>query len=186
MKQARYLLPTLIFLPVATHAMSLQETVGNFTVFLINVIVPFLLGLGFLFFAINVIRYFVAGSANDDGREKAKNLAVYSVLGFVVILVFWGVVNMLSQSIGLTGNTPTSDYVGSEGTTGTTPGANQNPIGNIAQPAPAPTSNPPVAPGQNTGNQPINILPPQYGGPASNVQPDPAPASPGQNNVNLQ
>lgn len=199
MKQARYLLPAIIFLPAVTHAMSLQEAVGNFTVFLINIIVPFLLGLGFLFFAINVIRYFVAGSGNDEGREKAKSLAIYSVLGFVVILVFWGIVNMLTQSIGLTGNVPTSDYPGnSNAAETTTTGAEQNPIDNVTQPAPSPASLP--SDGGNiacitsiNGNRSIIITSPaactasggtiESGG---NTKPSPPSMSPGENNINFQ
>ena len=67
---------------------------------------------GFLFLIINVIRYFVIGGNNDEGKEKAKNLALYSVLAFTVIIVFWGFINLIASSIGLDGkDAPPSDYV---------------------------------------------------------------------------
>lgn len=197
MKQARYLLLLTIFFPTFSHAMSLQETIGNFTIFLINTVVPFLLGIGFLFFAINVIRYFVAGSGNEEGRKKAKNLAIYSVLGFVVILVFWGIVNMLTQSIGLTGNMPTSDYIGEYGANGNASSTNQNPIGNVAQPNPTetPTNQVNIACVTITpeGNKSIIITSPaactasggtaESGGSSGNSKPSTPTMSPGQNDI---
>lgn len=77
-----------------------------------NILIPFLLGLAFLFVVINAIRFFVFEGATDDGQKKAKALAVYGVAAFVVIIIFWGVVNLLSSSLGLVvKNAPTTDYV---------------------------------------------------------------------------
>lgn len=90
----------------------LQLFFTNILKFINSTLIPFILGIGFLFLAINVVRYFIIGAGNDDSREKAKSLALYSVFAFVLIIVFWGIVNMLSQSIGLEGQTaPTPDYV---------------------------------------------------------------------------
>lgn len=126
MKKLPFLLLTGMLLPAVTYAMSLQEFTTGITKFINSSVIPFILGIGFLFFAINVVRYFVAGSNNEQGREKAKSLAIYSVLGFVTILVFWGVINMLVQSIGLGGQTaPTPDYIdgSSQGSLNTNGGA---------------------------------------------------------------
>ena len=56
-------------------------------------------------------RWIVAGAGNDDARARARSLATYGVLAFVVLLIFWGVVNLLTDSLGLAGCTmPQSDY----------------------------------------------------------------------------
>ena len=76
-----------------------------------NTLIPFLLGLAFLFVVINAIRFFVIGGAEAPSQEKAKALAIYGVAAFVVIVIFWGVVNLLSSSLGFTGKKmPTPDY----------------------------------------------------------------------------
>lgn len=98
--------------PAVALAQNLQGMASTTLGFIDGTIIPFLLGIGFLFFMVNVIRYFVFGSAEQDGREKAKQLAIYSVVGFVTIVVFWGIINLLTSSIGLDcTEQPAADYI---------------------------------------------------------------------------
>jgi hypothetical protein len=91
---------------------SLQTFFTNLLTFFNTALIPFLFGLAFLIFAYNVIKYFVVGGNNKDAQETAKSVAVYSVLAFVFLTVFWGIVNMLTTSTGLEGCGPVnSDYV---------------------------------------------------------------------------
>ncbi len=102
----------LLLLPIITFAQGLQGYIGSILTFINTVLVPFLLGIAFLIFAINVIRFFVLEGSREDGREKAKALALYSVMAIVIIVVFWGVINVLSSGTGLAGeDSPISDYV---------------------------------------------------------------------------
>lgn len=112
MKKSFFGLFALFLLPLVTHAQSLHVYVKSILIFLDTTIIPFLLGIGFLFLVINVVRYFIVEGSDEDGRDKAKALATYSVLAFVIIVIFWGIVNMLVNGIGLGGKTqPTQDYV---------------------------------------------------------------------------
>ena len=81
--------------------MNLQSYIGELVTILNNVVIPFILGISFLVFVINVIRFFVIGGTNEDAKEKAKQLAIYGVAAFVFIIVFWGIVNLLTSSFGL-------------------------------------------------------------------------------------
>lgn len=109
----RYIL-TVAILAVPTFtfaAANIQEAVPAVLRFFNNTLIPFLIGIGFLFFVINVVRYFVIGGTTDDGKKKAKNLAIYSVAALVVLVVFWGTVNILANSLGLGyEDAPTPDY----------------------------------------------------------------------------
>jgi len=91
---------------------------GQFETLLLNVLnftntilIPFIIAIGFLVFVWGMFQYFIAGGANDEKKESGKSLMIYATLGFVLIIVFWGVVNLLTQSTGLDGktvkNTPT-------------------------------------------------------------------------------
>jgi hypothetical protein len=95
--------------------MNLQLYIAAFIEFLNSTIIPFMLGMAFLAFVINVIRFFVIGSSSPDSQAKAKSLAVYGIGAFVFIIVFWGIVGLLSSSLGLNTNRPSqipsSDYV---------------------------------------------------------------------------
>jgi hypothetical protein len=66
-----------------------------------NVLIPFILGIGFLVFVWGMFKFFILGGANDDEKEKGKSLMVYATLGFVLIIVFWGVINLVAGSSGL-------------------------------------------------------------------------------------
>lgn len=114
MKSVYFILATL--LAVAPELVFAQGTVQkllvNIPAFFNTVLIPFLFGLAFLFFVINVIRYFVAGGSSEDGRENAKNLIIYSVAAIVFLIIFWGIVNLLSTSIGLQNKTqPCPDFL---------------------------------------------------------------------------
>ena len=128
----RFIVLSLLTSPLLSFAQTLvnesggQQTaqgfIRNFVLFLNGTIVPFLLGIAFLIFVINVVRFFVFQSNNEDGQKAAKALATYSVLAFVIILIFWGLVNMLSSSLNLTtGGAPVSDYVNQDQAPGTVP-----------------------------------------------------------------
>ena len=158
-----FLLLAIPFLASA-QGISAQGFIKNFLVFSNTVLIPFLLGIAFLFFVFNAFRFFIVGGSSDDGREKAKNLALYGVLAFVIIVVFWGIVNLLSSSLGFNdGNTPTPDYLEKNGTT-------------LKDNAPTPSSNTNAVPTNNNG--PTNLLPPSMGGPAQNGAPTPSAVPP--------
>ena len=91
-----------LILPVlAEAASSVQKAVPSILKFFNTSVIPFLIGIGFLFFVINVVRYFIIGGTTDDGKKKAKNLAIYSVAALVVLTIFWGLVNVIANSLGL-------------------------------------------------------------------------------------
>jgi hypothetical protein len=102
----------LLLTPVLTFAQGIADgpTAGPFQALLTNilaftqtVLIPFILGIGFLVFVWGMFKFFIVGGANDDAKEQGKSLMVYATLGFLLIIVFWGVVNLLADSTGLGG-----------------------------------------------------------------------------------
>jgi len=79
------------------------DLLRNILTFSNSVLIPFILGIGFLVFVWGMFRYFIAGGANDEAKEQGKSLMVYATLGFVLIIVFWGIVNLVATSTGLSG-----------------------------------------------------------------------------------
>jgi uncharacterized membrane protein YidH (DUF202 family) len=106
----------LLALPAAiTHAQGIASTAGgggafetllkNILDFANDVLIPFIIGIGFLVFVYGMFKYFIAGGADEEKRESGKSLMIYATLGFVLIIVFWGIVNLLTSSTGLQSKT---------------------------------------------------------------------------------
>lgn len=77
----------------------LQIFICNILVFANYKLIPFLLAIAFLFFLWNIARYFVIESGNEKSRDKAKNSALYGIIGLVVILSLWGIVNIITRGL---------------------------------------------------------------------------------------
>jgi hypothetical protein len=115
MKHLRNILAgaTVFMLPLVSSAQitesadlgPLQDLMGNIVVVTNTVLIPFIIAIGFLVFVWGMFQYFIAGGANDEAKEKGKSLMIYAVLGFVLIIVFWGIINLIANSTGLSEET---------------------------------------------------------------------------------
>jgi hypothetical protein len=108
MKHIKYFaLSSFLALPVLASAQTLDDAgaltgfLDSILTFINSVLIPFILGVAFLLFVWGMFQYFIAGGANEEAKEKGKSLLIYAILGFVIIIVFWGVVNLLSNATGL-------------------------------------------------------------------------------------
>lgn len=86
--------------PPATSP-GVEELLQNIILFINEVVIPFILGIGFLYFVWGIFRYFIMGGADPESVEKGKNVVIYSLVGFITIFIFWGVVVLLAESTGL-------------------------------------------------------------------------------------
>lgn len=90
----------------------LQEYIPAILEFISTVLIGFLIGIAFLLFVINIIRYFVIDGANEKTRSDARMYAIYALLAFVILILFWGLINLIGSSTGLGGTAPlTPDYL---------------------------------------------------------------------------
>ena len=103
---ALYVLPFVASAQLANgngNAGAFQQLLQNILTFTNTVLIPFIIGIGFLVFVWGMFQFFIAGGSNDEAKEKGKSLMIYATLGFVLIIVFWGIINLLSSSTGLAG-----------------------------------------------------------------------------------
>jgi hypothetical protein len=102
---------SLIVLPqVSSAQLATSGNAGPFQDLLVNILefsnetlIPFIIGIGFLFFVWGMFQYFIAGGANEESKQKGKSLMINATIGFVVIIIFFGVINLLTNSTGLEG-----------------------------------------------------------------------------------
>ncbi len=90
----------------AATSMDLRGLIALVTSYL-NDILFLLMGLAVVLFVWYVIKYFLRPDAD---RKEAGTYVMYAVIGFFVILSFWGIVNVLQNTFGLknSSNTPGS------------------------------------------------------------------------------
>jgi hypothetical protein len=63
-----------------------------------NTILVFMIGVAVVMFVFYVIKYFIKPDAD---RKEGGNYIMYSLIGFFVVLSFWGLVNILMNTFGL-------------------------------------------------------------------------------------
>ncbi len=82
-----------------------QTPLGTFIVNIVNftngILLPAVLAIAFFVFVWGIFKFFILGGANDEAKEQGKSLMIYATLGFVFIVIFWGLVNFLASTIGL-------------------------------------------------------------------------------------
>lgn len=90
---------------VTAGANQFGRLLNNIIEFTTNVIIPFILFLGFIIFVWGMFQYFIVGAANDEAKEKGKSFMLYVFLGFIMIFIFWGLLNIIGNLTGLQGET---------------------------------------------------------------------------------
>lgn len=98
---------------VSFAAINNISDVGSFVINSINnIAVPVLFAVAFIVFLWGAFNTFILG-ANDEGvKESGKNLMLWGLIGFFVMVSVWGLVNILTGTVsfgnnsGPTGGTP--------------------------------------------------------------------------------
>jgi len=72
-----------------------------------SILVPVLMAIAFITFLWGVFKYFIWGGENESEKAEGRKFAMWGIIGFVVILSLWGLVNILMGALGLSiGNNP--------------------------------------------------------------------------------
>ena len=73
--------------------------------FIDSVLIPLILGIAFLMFVWGVFKFFILGGADSEKQAEGKSLMIYAVAGFVLILAFYGIINVITDGLGFGGQT---------------------------------------------------------------------------------
>jgi hypothetical protein len=88
-----------LLVPAISFAQTLNNVsdVGQFIINTINnVLVPVLFAVAFIVFIWGAFQTFILGASNEETKEKGKNLMIYGLIGFFVMVSVWGLVNILT------------------------------------------------------------------------------------------
>ena len=77
-----------------------------------NIVVPVLFAVAFIVFLWGAFKTFILGANSEEVQTNGKNLMLWGLIGFFVMVSIWGLVNILTGTIsfgnntGVTGGTP--------------------------------------------------------------------------------
>lgn len=110
MKKISKLAPLTFFAPFFAFAQTAPAAFGgigtaiaNFTTFLNERVVPFIFALAFLVFIWGMFKTFILGGSDEDKQKEGKQLMMWAIIGFVVMVSLWGIVNIFANGLGLQG-----------------------------------------------------------------------------------
>jgi len=92
-------------LPVIALAQSgefgeISSFIGKISSFINSTLIPLVFGIALLVFIWGIFKYFILGGADEGKREEGKQLMLYAIVGFVVMVSVFGIVNMIADGLG--------------------------------------------------------------------------------------
>ncbi|MDD2657548.1 MAG: hypothetical protein PHD04_02720 [Candidatus Pacebacteria bacterium] len=101
---------------VSLAAVNNISDVGTFIINTINnIIVPVLFAIAFIVFLYGAFKTFIIGATSEEVKEQGKNLMLWGLIGFFVMVSVWGLVNILTGTVTFGNNTGPSGGVPSSG-----------------------------------------------------------------------
>jgi cytochrome bd-type quinol oxidase subunit 2 len=95
----------LAVVPVVSFAQfgPVDSFIGDLTQFINSTLIPIIIAIAFFVFLYGAIKFFFwnTGDEYDDNKKKGKQLMIYAVAGFVLIVSIWGIVKLVSDGLNL-------------------------------------------------------------------------------------
>lgn len=89
-------------LPLVSLAAAVNNLgdVGQFVINVINnILVPVIFAIAFIVFLWGAFQAFIIGASSDEAKDKGKNLMLWGLIGFFVMISIWGLVNILTGTV---------------------------------------------------------------------------------------
>ncbi|MEK7114223.1 MAG: pilin [Patescibacteria group bacterium] len=63
------------------------------------VLVPVLMAIAFIVFLWGIFKYFIWGAENESEKAEGRKFAMWGIIGFVIIMSVWGIVNIVKDTL---------------------------------------------------------------------------------------
>lgn len=83
---------------MSENARQIVETISTE---ILNPIIGLLFAIALVYFIYGVVK-FIANADNESEREKGKQHIMYSILGLVIMVGVWGIMQLIVNSLGVT------------------------------------------------------------------------------------
>ncbi|MBI4065844.1 hypothetical protein HY412_01455 [Candidatus Kaiserbacteria bacterium] len=71
-----------------------------------DVLMPVFMAIAFIVFLWGIFKYFIWGRESESDKMEGRKYAMWGIIGFVIILSVWGLVNLVGGALALPNNNP--------------------------------------------------------------------------------
>ena len=104
------------FTPVVALAQygQINTEIAKVVTFINNVLIPLIFAIALLVFVWGMFKFFIYNT--EEEKEKGKELAIYAIVAFVLMVSIWGIVNLVANGLGFAGENidqlPSGPFIG--------------------------------------------------------------------------
>lgn len=93
---------TLAVLPGVTFAQfgGINDFLDDVSSFINGTLIPLVFAIALLIFIWGIFKYFILGGGDDSSREEGKKLMLWAIIGFVIMVSVFGIVNLIAGGLG--------------------------------------------------------------------------------------
>jgi len=105
MKFLARLIPLAVFAPMFAFAapgdlVEVSTFLDKLITFINGTLVPLVFAVAFIVFLWGMFKTFILGGRRIIKKKKGKQLMMYAIVGFVVMISLWGIVNLVANGFG--------------------------------------------------------------------------------------
>lgn len=78
----------------------INDFLGDVSKFINSTLIPLVIAIALLVFIYGVFQYFILGGGDDTKRQEGKQLMLYAIVGFVLMVSVFGIVNLIAGGLG--------------------------------------------------------------------------------------
>ncbi len=94
-----------VFTPAIALAQfgEINSFIGSINTFINNVLIPLVFAIALLVFIWGMFQFFIRGGHDPEAQQKGKDLMLWAVVGFVLMVSIFGIVNLIAGGLGFSG-----------------------------------------------------------------------------------
>jgi len=96
-----YLFPVIALAAPSAGFGDIGKTAEILVNFINSTLVPLVFAIAFLLFLWGIFKYFIWGGGDEAKREEGKQLMLWAIIAFVVMISVWGIVKLISTGLGI-------------------------------------------------------------------------------------
>lgn len=93
---------------------------NKFIALINETLIPLVFALALLVFFYGIFKYFILGGGDEGSREQGKQLMLWAIIGFVVMVSIYGIITLVAKGLGINNSDANSVTLPKAPTSGST------------------------------------------------------------------